>query len=376
MKKYDLDGYDAEKHLSPYWKGNVSYAEAAFVGEEPDGSILPIRLLYPADEIISVRSFDLGTLYKRGVDYELDNGMIRILPGSSIPALAYRDYCFEHYTYDGIKTQIAAADDSGKGYIVAEISHEKKGLSNWVIACTYTHSGKSVISEPPDRSDRFSGLSALLSAKKEIKAVLYGDSITYGWSATGFSVVNRPPFSPPYTDMAFDRLEKEYGAKIIRKNLSVSGKDTGWAIGDDNIAAVVAEAPDLLVLAFGMNDGVHRPPEEFGRNIDYIVREVSKGCPDVGIAVVLPMLPNSEVGFTPGTTLRKYQPGYPSELTKLEKGWDADGIRATVVDVTSRHAEMLTVKSFRDCSSSNTNHPSDYIHRFYAQILLRTLCGI
>lgn len=376
MKEYDLDGYDAEKYLSPYWKGNVSYAEAAFVGEEPDGSVLPIRLLYPADEVISVRSFDLATLYVRGVDYELENGMIRVLPGSSIPALAYSDYCFEHYRDDGIKTQIAAADNSGKGYIVSEISHEKKGLSNWIIACTYIHSAKSAISEPPDRSDRFPRLSALLSAKKEIKAVLYGDSITYGWSATGFSVVNRPPFSPPYTDMAFDRLEKEYGAKIVRKNLSVSGKDTGWAIGRDNLAAVVAEAPDLLVLSFGMNDGVRRAPDEFRRNIDHIVREVSKGCPDVEIAVVLPMLPNSEVGFRPGTTLRKYQPDYPAELAKVEKIWDTDRIKATVVDVTSRHAEMLAVKKFQDCTSSNTNHPSDYIHRFYAQILLRAICGI
>ena len=52
----DVTKFDLKKFLVPIWDGKISYAEAAFVREAEDGEVKPIKLLYPIEEIISVRS--------------------------------------------------------------------------------------------------------------------------------------------------------------------------------------------------------------------------------------------------------------------------------------------------------------------------------
>ena len=375
LAKYDVTEYNIDKYLSPYWKGRVSYAEAAFVLRGENGEIAPISLLYPIDKMVSVRSADLSTLYEEGKDYEVVNGKLVIKDGGTIPALDYSDYYHETYTDDGLKTQIPAA--SGKGsYIVAEISKESKGMSAWCLACTYTHAESNVLTEPEDKSEIFSSLSEKLNAGQNLKVAYYGDSITYGWAATGLADVNRAPYCPTYCDMAMAALEKQYGVKITRKNFSVSGKETNWAKEYDNYAPVAEWQPDLLILAFGMNDGVAYEPAYFAANIRNIVKNIIEKSPNTEIVVVSPMVPNDLVGYSSGTTLRKYQPEYPAELAKAESYWQSKDMHVAVADVTNVHLEMLNVKTFQDCTSSNTNHPNDYIHRLYAQVVLKTVAGL
>ena len=73
----DVTKFDLEKFLYPVWQGEVSYAEAAFVRESENGGIEPIELLYPIDEIISVRNAALDTLYTEGVDYTVKTTCVR-----------------------------------------------------------------------------------------------------------------------------------------------------------------------------------------------------------------------------------------------------------------------------------------------------------
>ena len=61
-----FDEYNLDVYMKPIWDGDVIYNETVmFVDKD---SLAP--LLYPAVEIISVRSYDLKTEYVRGVDYE------------------------------------------------------------------------------------------------------------------------------------------------------------------------------------------------------------------------------------------------------------------------------------------------------------------
>ena len=91
----DVTEFNLDQYLYPIWEGDISYAEAAFVREDEDGGIAPIKLLYPIDEIISVRSADLKTVYTPGDDYFIDDdGNLQIIPGGRIPVLAYDDYYF------------------------------------------------------------------------------------------------------------------------------------------------------------------------------------------------------------------------------------------------------------------------------------------
>jgi hypothetical protein len=54
------------------------------------------------------------------------------------------------------------------------------------------------------------------------------------------------------------------------------------------------------------------------------------------------------------------------ELVQENKG-------VALADVTSAHAFMLTRKKFWDMSGNGVNHPSDFLARVYAQVLLKLL---
>ena len=372
MTQYDLTAFDLDKYTAPVWDGAVCYAEAAFVRENEAGAVEPIRLLYDIETIVSVRSADLQTVYTEGVDYTVTDGKLVVVPGGRIPVLPYDRYYFDVYTDDGLKTQIPAAADTG-AYIVAEMSKTDAGMSAWCLAVTYTHKPATVLPKPADRSDVFASLNAKLADKQTVRVAYYGDSITYGWSATALAEIDRAPYCPSYCDLAMDALEAAYGVTVERHNFAVSGQTSEWATAYVNYSPIVEYAPDLVVLAFGMNDGVGIEPKAFRKNIRSIVENLQTRLPQVEIAVVLPMLPNEQVGYVQGTTLRKYQPQYPAAFAADEEEWNENGV--ATVNVTAVHQAMLTRKVFQDTTSSNTNHPNDYMHRVYAQTLLRTLIG-
>ena len=77
------DEYSLDVYMKPLWEGEIVYNETImFVGREDEAP-----LLYPATEIISVRSYDLGTEYIRGIDYEYNekNNSISMLHGGKLP---------------------------------------------------------------------------------------------------------------------------------------------------------------------------------------------------------------------------------------------------------------------------------------------------
>ncbi len=178
-----------------------------------------------------------------------------------------------------------------------------------------------------------------------------------------------------YADLAMDKLEQKYGVTITRKNFSVSGNTSQQSYESPKMDEVCAENSDLVVVAFGMNDGAGRPVKDFSTTMQQIINKITKSSPDTEIVVVLSMLPNEKVGFSQGSTLRIYHEDYPEEFAKLEEKWASQGKHVAVANVTEVHKHILQRKKFQDTTSSNTNHPNDYMHRVYAQTLLRTLVG-
>ena len=187
---YDVTKFDLKKYLVPVWDGEISYAEAAFVRECEDGRVAPIQLLYPIEEIISVRNAALDVEYVKGVDYDVDDdGRLLILEGTSICVLAYKDYFFpmsdEEHAENRLATKFPAYNKRGYGYIRAEIGTNRPGMSAWTLAVTYKHSGRCVVNAPSTKSEDFAKLIKKLEAGNDIKIVSTGDSITDGWSASG-----------------------------------------------------------------------------------------------------------------------------------------------------------------------------------------------
>ena len=372
----DVTKFDLEKFLYPIWKEDISYAEAAFVRERDkgDGVVDPITLLYPIDEIISVRNAALDIEYSCGVDYEVDGeGRLVIIAGGNIPVLAYSDYYFpmtaEEHAENKLATKFPAYNDDGHGYIRAEIGAQKPGMSKWTLAVTYKHSAKSIVSVPPDKSARFARLIEKLEAGKAIKIVATGDSITDGWSASGKLGVGIAPYCPQYNVLVEEYIKKAYGVEVVQKNVGVSGSNTNGGVS--KLPEICAEAPDLVIIAFGMNDGCGMPVETYIANINKMVDEIKTNCPDACIVVVGTCLPNDKIAWGVGAanSLLVYHKAYVPALIEAEKSWT----NAALANVTSVNEQMNARKVYQDLAGSNSNHPNDYMHRIYAQVILKTI---
>ena len=369
LGKPDVVKYSIQKYMYPIWKSDTSFAETAFVREGADGKVAPISLLYPIKDIVSVRSFDLQTLYTEGVDYRIDsNGDLEILEDGNIPVLAYDNYYFPSYAGEN-SGQIQAADDSGGAYIFSETKNDSKGMSEWALAVTYHHAETKAVTAPVGKSEKFERLISKLENQEEITVAVYGDSISYGWAASGH--VNRAPGCPSYIDLVCKYITQNYGVYAGKTSFAVSGTTSSWGAQRDNLKAVYESQADLIIIAFGMNDGVGTSTEVYVNNINYMVNTIKSRSPESCVVVVSSMLPNAEVGYSAGTSLLNYHLDYAEALREAEKGWT----NAALADVTAMHVEMLERKAYQDTSSSNVNHPNDYMHRVYAQVIFQTIFG-
>lgn len=353
----DMTAMSLNKFLYPYWGPEVSFAESAFVRESEDGEIAPIQLLYPIDEIVSVRSYDLKTLFVEGEDYTVVDGKIVVNPRGDIPYLTWDEYFIEDYV-QGTPGQIAAVNKPGCGYVYDEISGSDAGMSKWSIAVTYRHSGECPLTVPQTKSEKFTGLITKLENGENINYVSIGDSITYGWSATG--TVNIAPYCPAYNILVQKYIEKEYDVRVEHTNLAVSGKNT--PLGVERLDMICERNPDLVTIAFGMNN---ENPDSFMNNMNTMINTIKQKCPDAVVVVVSTCLAN------PQSVYYNHQPKYIGRLLEAEKNWT----NAVVADVTTPHTEMLKVKTYQDTAGSNSNHPNDYCHRLYAQVILQTMFG-
>jgi lysophospholipase L1-like esterase len=122
---------------------------------------------------------------------------------------------------------------------------------------------------------------------------------------------------------------------------------------------VIDATPDLLILAFGMNDCARRPAKEYQDNIGAMVNALRKACPSSEVVLVASMVGNAD-----WTALRQERfPQYRDALEKLTQPGVA------LADMTSFWIEMLKYKKDWDLTGNGVNHPNDFGHRVYAQVL-------
>lgn len=340
--------------LSPFWAGNEMTNETLLPVREADGSIRPMPLLYPAEEILSVRGATLETEYRPGRDWALAEGRLVIPAGSEIPVMDHDDYyppaddghCFPHSEGGFIRF--------GEGAYF----HRRQ------IAVSYRHGGKWDGPVPTDKTALLPRTAKLLRSGEAMNCLIFGDSISTGANASG--VVGAPPYQKPWYELTAEGLAAFYGTAGIRLlNTSVGGKTSAWGrdTARENAAAL---RPDLCVIGFGMNDGSGRvPPETFIGNLTAIMETTRAENPACEFVLIATTLANREVKGFLGN-----QADYLLPMLALER----EGV--CVADMTSLHAALLRRKAFRDMSGNNVNHPNDFLSRAYAQLMLRTLGAI
>ena len=348
-----LDRYDLATYLQPYWQGNHVYQEAVLVLAQPDGTVADIDLLYPAEEIFSVRSSDLQREFVPGKDYALVQGKLRILPGSEIPVMDDKTY------YPQEENELSKQRNGAPGYIFfseGPLMHREQ------IAVSYRHNGEFAGPVPACKRHLLPRFLEKLENGGSLDLCVFGDSICVGGNSSGY--VQAAPFAPRWSQMVVDQLQTQYPDLLVNfTNPSLGGKTSQW--GAETARERVGFGPELCIIGFGMNDGTMRVcPEEYGRNIRTIMDAAREGNPQCEFVLLATSLPNKEVGSFWG-----YHPDYLPVLEAME------GPGVAVADMTTFHGYLLTKKRFFDLSGNNVNHPNDCLARAYAQVMWQTLVG-
>ena len=340
--------------LTPFWNTSTMKGESLFFIREDPGQPACASLLFSPDKIISVMSATEETVFEEGRDYLMESGsrIITLTENSRIPDKTSE----EMYPPKGSPQSINGYRGTDKNLFFSE-GHVFHDLQ---VSVTYTHRGSWKGYVPKFSGGILTAIIDKLKKQREINLLLFGDSISSGANASG--VTNAPPFMPHFGELLKLNLEAVYGAKINFKNFSVGGKTSEWGL--NNIWKIIRENPDLVIIAFGMNDASRRlSPEKFASNIQTMIDAVRMSKPDAEFILVATMTGNEEWKYSSP----ELYPAYRDAMKKICTG----GI--VLADMTTMWTELLKHKKFADITGNGVNHPNDFAHRIYASVLLSLL---
>ncbi len=346
---------DTMHNLTPFWDTDIMYNEMLTMVEYKQGQNPSAPLMFKPDHIIALRNAEINEEYVRGVDWDYDEATnsIYLLPGTKAFYFTYQDYVVngnyqekdEHGNVIG-KAIVGGADET--------YFHRRQ------LAVTYVHDGAWDGHISPYAGANLPKTMAKLQKGEPLKLELYGDSIARGAQASGYAGLKLSPFVPIWGEMVKLGLEERFGSEVTFINPSQGGKRTDWGV--ENVESLVsAQKPDLVIIAFGMNDGNYSfTVDTYINNIKAMMASIRQANPDVEFILTATMLPNQYVG-----TAYKNQPLYEEPLSQLA------GEGVAFLNMTQTHRDLLRYKRFVDMTGDNMYHPNDFLVRWYAQEALK-----
>ncbi len=338
-----------DKHDSPFGqdqpllRGKVMSNEPVLFIQKEGQPVATGKLLFVPSARPTVKSPDLETVYEEGRDYLWKPGSseIQLAAGSRIP----------------FKTSAEMVPPPGSpNTLHGVLFSEGRFFHDLQVMASYPHADDWPLQDGP-RPQGLPRSLAMLKAKQAFKLVALGDSITEGYNASGFKASEAPPRQPCYAQLVADTLHQRFGGSVALVNLGRAGTGADWGL--KMVDKVAAEKPDLVILAFGMNH--EEPAAAFEAAMRQLRDAVQTACPAAEIILVAPMTGN------PRTFPAERFSGYRDALRNLT----SEGI--ALADVTSPWLELLKRKLFSDLSGNNINHPNDFGHRLYAEVICRLL---
>lgn len=305
----------------------------------------PSRLEFvPANlPLIQVRSTYLDHLpetvqYQEGRDFSIDrkSGTIQRTVQSRIPDystnILFGKTNFDHSQFPG---------------------HGNKPFFAYV---DYAHKEKARWPAQPSQAKLLPETRKKLRAGGKLKIIAYGDSITAGGEATQPGLI--------YWQRWADALKQKYPHSEIGAVNGATGGDTTRNGLERLQAKVLDQQPDLVLVAFGMNDnnvpafGV--PLEEFKRNLGVIVDRIRAGTKaEVILVSAFPPNPNWRFG---SREMENYAVA-TGEVAREKQCAFADTYHDWIVRAARKKPE--------DLLGNDINHPNDFGHWIYFQTLNR-----
>lgn len=341
------------------WNSDIVFRESSVLIDQENGSTPQARLAFPAKEILEIRSanglirFDPNTDFllggdKQTIDFQKLKGMEAIKLSSLYPAAgapqSYRHrkgnpeqnllYAPGHWFHDrNVEVTYRRADSP-----TATSAADQAGST---VTATYGSLPKTL---------------QKLRERKGLRIGVSGDSISTGLdsSATTQTIPNQ--FG--YPELVAAQLQEDFGGDIYLTNRSVAG----WSVanGLKDLLELLKSKPDLILIAYGMNDVGRKDPKWFLGQLSEMLTTIRKGSPDTEVILISTMLGNSEWVHTPSEMFPAYQ--------EAMKTLVSDGV--AMADVTAVWTLLQREKNFLDMTGNGLNHPNDFGHRLYAQTIL------
>ncbi len=343
--------YDEEKILNYVWEGTEVYQESVTPIKEKDGTIAPISLLFPIEQIIEVKNAPLTKTYTEGKDYAVENGKLIIKTDGNISALTYDEYNPTNGT--------AGFESSDGGYLLwmeGSWYHQRQ------IVVTYTHTGEYTQYIPEGKGLLLPKTVEKLKGEK-LNVLVYGDSLSEGGNSSGNHMINTSPYMPIYPQLFCNGLKQKYGVQTVNLyNAAQGGTDSAWGLSSlrGNVFDKFADI-DLAIVAFGAND-VRTDPDTYASNMRRIAKGLKSKYKDAEVILVSSFVPNEKAVNFYGN-----QYMFNGKLMEFEE----EGV--AVANINGVTAGMLNIKKFADITGNNINHINDFHARVYAQTLLKTL---
>lgn len=339
-----------EAALQPFWRSTNMIGESVLFIQDPQGKTASATLLFEPLTVVHV-SNSAGTMtYEEGRDFQWKPGsrILQLPAGSRIVSKK----AAELRRPAGSQPYWLTHRD-GQGEILFGASHEYHDMQTMI---SYTHKpvdwagalGHSPTNPLPKTRLR-------LQQGQSLKVGLLGDSISTGCNASGWAGV--APHQPAYQDLFVSNLRRVFHADVTLTNLAVGGTDTAWGL--TRLEALAAARPDLILLAFGMNDAAGRSAVDYQTNMRKMVEGLSARCPEAEFILIAPMLGNKDWVILHAERF----PQYRQALDALCRPGVA------LADMTTIWTQVLETKKDWDMTGNGVNHPNDFGHRIYAQVL-------
>lgn len=346
---------DAWRLLEPFWDCEASHRESVLFVQEEGESHATARLFFPASEVLAIHSADGTTRYELGADVELsaDGRQLTLTNDSRIPRLC----AAELYPAAGSERSISHKSGDPSRFVLFDNGH---WFHDQQVEVTYRHPPETWPGPTPRfAGNQLPGTLEKLRAGKPLAIGVSGDSISAGGNASG--ATHAAPGMPAFPELVASQLEETYGSKIALDNRAVGGWTSHNGLAD--LDALLVANPDLVIIAYGMNDVGARNPDAFRETIKTMLDQIHRANPAIEVILVSTMLGHSGWVYTPPEMFGPYRDALAS-LT---------GPGVALADVTSVWSALLSRKRDVDLTGNGVNHPNDFGHRLYAEAILALL---
>lgn len=321
------------------WSSPVVADEPIFSGD------FPKTLWRAPNQVYSVRNRITGQIYEVNTDWTVNGaGQVILAAGTTIPVA----------TTSFLSTIAAGTPAIWNPY--------KKNGSPLRIAADYQQNQLAVtyragvnIADPlvfgsvPIAASR-------ISKGLPLAITFYGDSITAGADST--ESLNIYPMQPGWPKL----LASMIGASW--RNQSIGG--LGSAELKANIQTVSSTPSDLVLLAQGMNDAVAGVSgAQYEENIRDQITAVRAIYPETEFVLVAPWMGNPDWAPININLIEDYR----QALIRI--AGNTAGV--SVADVSGMSYSILATKKYEDVTSNGVNHPNDWMHIIYAQVVRKSI---